>query len=225
MYNFQMFVCSNDESSTNSSCHFWNHNVRISQILHHCSVPWQITPLVFFLAQTSYTLDKNSPLEWDFQTFEWLGENSPNSSCHIWNHKSVFLLNFASLLNAMGDKSSVLFYLKLYLIFTKGSHHSAKFQTSDCSGKLWPNFYFDRLLFWKCIKFQLKKVWKSYVSWCQRVIVCTSPLPLSAWELSLQPNFQKGGCLTGPQLLEGECWERGGWLFPRGEGLQFLPKK
>ena len=89
MYNFQTFGCSNDESSPNSSCHFWNHNVRVSQILHHCSVPWEITPL-FFLAQTSYTLDKNSPLEWNFRTFEWLGENSPNSSCHIWNHKSIF---------------------------------------------------------------------------------------------------------------------------------------
>ena len=86
---FQTFGCSN-ESSPNSSCHFWNHKVRVSQILHHCSVPWEITPL-FFLAQTSYTLDKNSPLEWNFRTFEWLGENLPNSSCHIWNHKSVFL--------------------------------------------------------------------------------------------------------------------------------------
>ena len=108
MYNFQTFGCPNDESSSNSSCHFWNHNVRVSQILHHCSVPWEITPL-FFLAQTSYTLDKNSPLEWNFWTFEWLGENSPNSSCHLWNHKSVFLLNLAQIFNAMGDKSSVLF--------------------------------------------------------------------------------------------------------------------
>ena len=29
---------------------------------------------------------------------------------------------------------------------------------------------------WKCIKFQLKKVWRSYVSLYQRAIVCT-PLP------------------------------------------------
>ena len=47
--------------------------------------------LCILLAQTSYTLDKNSPSKWNFWTFEWLGENSPNSSCHIWNHKSVFL--------------------------------------------------------------------------------------------------------------------------------------
>ena len=35
------------------------------QTLHHCSVLWKITPL-YFLAETSYTLDKNSPLKWNF---------------------------------------------------------------------------------------------------------------------------------------------------------------
>ena len=37
-----------------------------------------------------------------------------------------------------------------------------------------------------------------------------TPPPLSAGGLSLQPNFRKRGGLTGPQLLEGVCWERGG---------------
>ena len=47
------------------------------------------------------------------------------------------------------------------------------------------------------------------------LIVCTPP-PLSAGgegeggSLNLQPYFQKRGGLTGPQLLEGGCWERGG---------------
>ena len=35
--------------------------------------------------------------------------------------------------------------------------------------------------------------------------------------------FEKGR-LTGPQLLEGGCWERGGVTFFRG-GLQFSLKK
>ena len=34
--------------------------------------------------------------------------------------------------------------------------------------------------------------------------------------LSLQPIFKKGGHLTGPQLLEGCCWERGGDFFQGG---------
>ena len=35
------------------------------QILYHYSVPWKII-LLYFLAQTSYTLDKNSPSKWNF---------------------------------------------------------------------------------------------------------------------------------------------------------------
>ena len=34
--------------------------------------------------------------------------------------------------------------------------------------------------------------------------------PLSAGEVNLQPNFQKGGRFTESQPLEGICWERGG---------------
>ena len=42
--------------------------------------------------------------------------------------------------------------------------------------------------------------------------MCTPSL--SAGELSLQPNFQKGGKgLTGPQPIEGGCWERGDDFF------------
>ena len=144
MYNFQTFGCSNDESSPNSSCYFWNNNVRVSQISASLFSAMRDISSIFFLAQTSYTLDKNSPLEWNFRTFEWLGEKSPNSSCHIWNHKSVSLLNFALLFNAMEDKP---------FLATKEAHHSAKFKTSNCSGWISSNLYFDRLLFWKCIKY------------------------------------------------------------------------
>ena len=65
---------------------------------------------VFFLAQTSYTFDKNSLSEWNLWTFEWLGENSPNSSFHIYLKPQVsFSLNFASLFNAM-EKSLLYFF-------------------------------------------------------------------------------------------------------------------
>ena len=50
----------------------------------------------------------------------------------------------------------------------------------------------------------------------QLVLSCASSL--SAGGLSLQPNFQKGGGLKGPQFLEGGCWEREGWLFSGGGG-------
>ena len=54
----------------------------------------------------------------------------------------------------MGDKSSVLLWLKLYVVFTKGAHHSAKF---DCSGEVSPNLYFDRLLLLRVYKVSAKK--------------------------------------------------------------------
>ena len=134
MNNFSDFECSN-ESSPNSS---W---LGVTQILHHCSVSWNIL-FCISLAETSYTLHKNSPSKWNFWTFEQLGENSPNSSYLIWNHVS-FSLNFASLFNVMRDTSSVIIQLNLYMIFTKKVHRSAKFQTFDCWGRILPNLYFD----------------------------------------------------------------------------------
>ena len=39
--------------------------------------------------------------------------------------------------------------------------------------------------------------------------VIPPPPPLSAGGLNLQPNFQKDLNLTGPQLLEGNCFFQG----------------
>ena len=74
-----------------------------------------------------------------------------------------FSLNFASLFNFMRGNSSVLFQLKRYMIFTKGAHQSAKFQTFACSGEISPNLYFDRLLLLAVSKVSAKKVQRSYI--------------------------------------------------------------
>ena len=75
-----------------------------------------------------------------------------------------FSLNFASLFSVMRDNSYVLFYLKLYMIWTKRAHQSAKFQTFDGSREISPNLYFDRLLLLKEYTISAKKVQRSYVS-------------------------------------------------------------
>ena len=43
------------------------------------------------------------------------------------------------------------------MTFTKGAHHSAKFQTFDCSDEISPNSYFDRLLLLKVYKVSARK--------------------------------------------------------------------
>ena len=43
------------------------------------------------------------------------------------------------------------------MTFTKGAHHSAKFQTFDCPGEISSNLYFDRLLLLKVYKVSAKK--------------------------------------------------------------------
>ena len=42
------------------------------------------------------------------------------------------------------------------MIFTKGAHHSAKFQTFDCSGEISSNLYFDRILLLQAYKVSIK---------------------------------------------------------------------
>ena len=64
--------------------------------------------LCISLAQTLYTLDKKSPLKCNFQTFEWLGENSPNSLSFL-KPQASFFLNLTSLFSVMRDNSSLLF--------------------------------------------------------------------------------------------------------------------
>ena len=44
------------------------------------------------------------------------------------------------------------------MIWTKGAHESAKFQTFDWSRKISRNLYFDRLLLLKLYKISAKKV-------------------------------------------------------------------
>ena len=79
---FQTFESSN-VGSPNSSCHFWNHKVRVYSNFSSLFNVMKDNFSVFFLAQASYTLEKKSPSKWNFQTFEWLDEISRNFWCHI----------------------------------------------------------------------------------------------------------------------------------------------
>ena len=76
---------------------------RFSQILHHCSVSWKITPLYFF-SSGLYTLDKNQFS--DFLMVRWKFTKFLMSCLKL---RVSFSLNFVSLFSVMRDNSSVLF--------------------------------------------------------------------------------------------------------------------
>ena len=137
---------------------------RFIQILNHCSVSWKIT-LLYFFGSIVYNLDKKQFS--DFWMVGWKFTKFLMSSLKL---QVSFSLNFGSLFRVMRDNSSALFYLKLYMIWTKGAHKSAKFQAFDCSRRIPPNLYFDRLLLLKVYKISAKNVQRKYLSWHWKVM-------------------------------------------------------
>ena len=97
----------------------------LSQFLYPSSVSWKITPLCTFLAQTIYTLLKSNPLKWKLLRLS--SQNSSNSSCQLWNDKSVpvqFLLNSSFL----SQITPILIYkLILFQVWIKGSRKNPNF--------------------------------------------------------------------------------------------------
>ena len=139
---------------------------RFFQILHHCSVPWKITPLFFYLKPLY--LGEKEPVQVEFSNFWVIGWKFTKLLMSCLELQVSFSLNFGSLFSIMRGNSSVLFYLKLYMIWTKGAHRSAKFQTLNCSHKISPNLYFDRFL--RVYKILAKEVPRNYVSWNGRLM-------------------------------------------------------
>ena len=148
--NFQIFECFN-ESSPNSSCQFLNRKVKVySNFVSLFSVA-KDNSSVFFLSQTFILWTKRTHRSKISRLLSvWV--KTHQISDVIFETTSQFFLNFASLFSVMRDNSSVLFQLKLCMIWTKGAQQSAKFQTFDCSHKISPNVHFDRLLLLKVYK-------------------------------------------------------------------------
>ena len=129
-----------------------------------------MTQLVYIiLAQTLHTFDKNIPKKCKFSDCSLIKLKFIKYLLSCFKQKVSFSLNFGWLFSVMRDNSSVLLLLKLYVIWTKGPHRNAKFQTFDCSRKISPNLYFDRLL--KVYKILAKK-YRGVIShdpedWCK----------------------------------------------------------
>ena len=106
------------------------------------------------------------------------------------------------------------------MIFTKGSHHGAKFETFDCSGEISPNLYFDRLLLLKVYKVSAKK---SVEELCLMIPKSYSVHPPPYFCRRVEPpiKFSKRAALAGPQLLEGVAGKEGDNFFQGAGSCNF----
>ena len=120
------------QNSPHSTCYFSKRKSVPPQILHHSSVLWHITPL-YFLAQTQYTFDKSSTSKCKFSDLPLLALKFTKFLMSFLEPRVSFSSNFASLFSVMRHNSSVLFHLKLYMLWTKGAHQSANFYNCDYS--------------------------------------------------------------------------------------------
>ena len=100
-----------------------------------------------------YTFDKSSTSKFKFSDLKFT-----KFLMSFLEPRFSFSSNFASLLSVMRDNSSALFWLKLYMVWTKGTCPSAKFQTFDCLRKISPNLYFDKFLLFKVYEISAKKI-------------------------------------------------------------------
>ena len=98
------------ENSPNSWCHFWNHKSFFT------------TQLVYIiLAQALHTFDKNISSKCKFSDFSLLKLKFVKFLMLFFKQIS-FSSKFESLFIVIRDNSFVLFYLKLYMLSTKGIH-------------------------------------------------------------------------------------------------------
>ena len=100
------------QNLSNSLCQFWNDESIPLQILCPSSVSWEIAPLYIFSSNNKYFSQKEHIKMNIFETFQCLGQNSSNSSCHV----------------------NVDFKLILFQLWIKGSSHHPNFETLNCSG-------------------------------------------------------------------------------------------
>ena len=85
---FETFQCSGQNLS-NSLRQFWNDKWIPLQILLPYSVSSKITPLYFFSSSNINFAQKEHINMKFFETFKCSGQNLSNSSCQLWNDKSI----------------------------------------------------------------------------------------------------------------------------------------
>ena len=124
---------------------------------------WKFTKIPHVIFETAgqlfFKLCITLQCHWNFA---WL-------QCLLYLLCLQYLLRLLQCLHCMSNIFNVFCTIvaeKLYG-FYKRAHHSAKFQTFDCSGEISPNLYFDRLLLLKVYKVLAKKSMEHTKKWCK----------------------------------------------------------
>ena len=103
----QNFECYN-ESSTNSSCHYWNHKVRVYSGFALLFCVMKGNSSVFFSSNRIY-FGQQEPLEVKFSDFRVVGWKFTKLLMPYLKTEIIFSLNFTSFFSVMKNNSSVLF--------------------------------------------------------------------------------------------------------------------
>ena len=99
---FQTFECSN-ESSPNSSCHFWNHKVRFYSNFPSMFSVMKDNSSVFCISNF-VCFGQNEPIEKKFSDFSVVGWKATKFVMSYLKPQVSFSLNLASLFSVMKDK-------------------------------------------------------------------------------------------------------------------------
>ena len=129
----------------------------IIQILHHCSLPWEITPLYFCSSNLVY-FGQKEPIEKKSSDFWVVGWKFIKFLMSYLKPQVSFSLNFASLFSVMRDNFSVFFSWNFIWFGQKEPIKVQNFRLSTAHVKFHQICTSIASFCWKYIKFQLKKV-------------------------------------------------------------------
>ena len=166
MYNFQTFGCSN-ESSPNSSCHFWNHKVRVYS--NFASLFSVMKNNSSFCSQHLEYFGQKELIEKIFSDFSVVGWKFTKLLMSYLKPPISSSLNFASFFSAMRDNSSVSWNFIWF-----GQRQPIKVQTFRFLTAHMKSYQICTLtssFCWKYIKFYLKN-YRGFMSqdtedWCK----------------------------------------------------------
>ena len=140
------------------------------QILHHCSVSWNIS-LLYFCSSNLVYFGRKELIKKKFLEFWVLGGKLFKLFISYLKPQVSFSSNFASLFIVTRCNSSVLFYLKLYMIWTNEPNKVQNFSLLIAQVKFHQIYTLIGTFCWKYTKFQLRKC-RGFMShdtedWCK----------------------------------------------------------